>query len=170
MLLQSRKILKDTHNILALLIKYTFITFVIKMMKCIKCGSINHVKRGIVGGKQRYTCKDCGYNYTVMKKSTAKSGTTKRQALHLYLAGLGFRSIGRFLNVSYVSVYQWIKSFGENIEKIKSARKIEVVEIDEMHTYVGSKKTIAGYGLLLIEMAKGSSIAYLGTEAYKQES
>ena len=140
------------------------------MMECIKCGSINHVKRGIVGGKQRYTCKDCGYNYTVMKKSTAKSGTTKRQALQLYLEGLGFRSIGRFLNVSHVSVYQWIKSFGENIEKIKSARQMEVVEIDEMHTYIGSKKTIAGYGLLLIEMAKGSSIAYLGTEAYKQES
>ena len=59
-----------------------------------------------------------------------------------------------------MSVYQWIKSFGENIEKIKSARQMEVVEIDEMHTYIGSKKTIAGYGLLLIEMKENSSTAY----------
>jgi hypothetical protein len=31
--------------------------------------------------------------------------------------------------------------------------------MDEMHTYVGSKKTIAGYGLLLIEMGNASSTA-----------
>jgi len=28
------------------------------------------------------------------------------------------------------------------------------VEIDEMHSYIASKKTIAGYGLLLIDMEK----------------
>lgn len=139
-------------------------------MECIKCKSISRVKRGIVGGKQRYTCKDCGYNYTVMKKSSAKPDKMKRQALQLYLEGLGFRSIGRFLSVSHVSVYQWIKSFGQKIEKIKSDQQIEVVEMDEMHTYIGSKKTIAGFGLLLIEMGKDSSIAYLGIEAYKQGS
>ena len=41
-----------------------------------------------------------------------------------------------------------------------SSWDIEVVEIDEMHTYVGSKKTIVGSGLLLIEMEKNSSTAY----------
>jgi len=35
-----------------------------------------------------------------------------------------------------------------------------VVEIDEMHSYISSKKTFAGYGLLLIDMGKGSSTAY----------
>jgi transposase len=34
-----------------------------------------------------------------------------------------------------------------------------VVEMDEMHTYIGSKKTIAGSGLLLIEMGGGFSTA-----------
>ena len=29
-----------------------------------------------------------------------------------------------------------------------------------MHSYIGSKKTIAGYGLLLIEMKENSSTAY----------
>ena len=133
-------------------------------MNCVKCKSENKIKRGIVKGRQRYTCKDCGYNYTVEKKSTSKSDSMKRQALELYLEGLGFRSIGRFLKVSHVSVYNWIKSFGEKIEEIRSDEKIEVVEIDEMHTYIGSKKTTVGYGLLLIEMGKSSSTASLVAE------
>jgi len=137
-------------------------------MKCIKCKSSNRVKRGIVKGKQRYTCKECGYNYTVEEKSTSKPDSMKRQALVLYLEGLGFRSIGRFFNVSHVSVYYWIKSFGEKIEEIRSDQQIEIVEIDEMHTYIGSKKTIVGSGLLLIEMEKNSSTAFLATGGLKQ--
>ncbi len=133
-------------------------------MDCVRCKSSNKVKRGIVKGRQRYTCKDCGYNYTVERKSNSKPCLMKRQALELYLEGMGFRSIGRFLEVSHVSVYNWIKSFGGEIERIRSDQKIKVVEMDEMHTYTGSKKTVSGPGLLLIDMAKGSSIAYLATE------
>jgi transposase-like protein len=65
-------------------------------MNCPKCNSSNHKKNGIVGERQRYKCSDCGYNYTVELKSTAFSTSVKRQALQLYLEGLGFRSIGRF--------------------------------------------------------------------------
>jgi transposase len=46
-------------------------------------------------------------------KSTAKPKSMKKQALHLYLEGLGFRSIGRLLGVSNVSVLNRIKSFGK---------------------------------------------------------
>ena len=96
-------------------------------MKCNKCKSLNRVKRGIVKGKQRYTCKECGYNYTVEEKSTSKPDSLKRQALLLYLEGLGFRSIGRVLKVSHVSVYYWIKSFGEKIDEIKS-NSLDIVD------------------------------------------
>jgi len=96
-------------------------------------------------------------------KSTAQPNSVKRQALQLYLEGLGFRSIGRFLGVSHVSVYNWIKSFGNKVGELKSASAVEVVELDEMHSYVGDKKTIVGSGLLLIDMAKDSSIALLAT-------
>ena len=139
-------------------------------MDCPKCNSRKHTKDGKVRGMQRFKCKDCNYRYTVEIKSTAKPKNTKRQAVELYLEGLGFRSIGRFLNVSHVAVYQWIKSLGENIEEIRSDNKIEVVEMDEMHTYIGQKKTTVGYGLLLIDMVKGSSTAYLATEAQKPGS
>ncbi len=138
-------------------------------MKCIKCNSEERVKRGIVKGIQRYMCKSCGYNYTVEHKSTSQPNSVKRQALQLYLEGLGFRSIGRILKVSHVAVYNWIKSFGSKIDEIKSTTEVEVVEIDEMHSYIGDKKTIVGYGLLLIDMAKDSSTSLLATGRQPQE-
>jgi transposase len=130
-------------------------------MNCPRCKSSTHHKNGLVGGRQRYKCHDCGYNYTVELKSTASSVSVKRQALQLYLEGLGFRSTGRFLGVSHVSVQKWIKKFGQELEELKSEKEISIVELDEMHTYIGNKKNIAGSGLLLIELEKSSSTALL---------
>jgi len=112
-------------------------------MKCSKCLCEESVKSGIIKGKQRYKCKGCGRNYTVELKSTAKPQFLKKQALHLYLEGLGFRSIERFLGVSNVSVLNWIRSFGKGVEKLNSdSKEIEMVEVDEMHSYIGSKKLL----------------------------
>jgi hypothetical protein len=52
-----------------------------------------------------------------------------------------------------------------------------MVEVDEMHSYIGSKKTTAGYGLLLtvgehsrtIDMERDSSTSLLVTGATKQQ-
>ena len=139
-------------------------------MKCPKCKSDHYRKDGLVKGKQRFECKQCHHLFTVELKSTAQPESTKRQALLLYLEGLGFRSIGRFLGVSHVAIYKWIKSFGQQVEKIKSEQKIQVVELDEMHTYISAKKNIAGSGLLLIEMGKNSSTAYWVPGESKQDS
>jgi transposase-like protein len=139
-------------------------------MNCPKCFSIEKVKSGKIKEIQRYKCKDCGCRYTVALKSTAYSRCFKKRALHLYLEGLGFRSIGRLLNVSNVSVLRWIKSFGKEVQSLHSANKnIEVVELDEMHTYIGRKKTIVGYGLLLIDMVGDSSTSLLAIEAPRQQ-
>ncbi len=125
-------------------------------------------KDGIVKEKQRYKCKSCDYRHTV--KYLGKSPDIKRQTLQLYLEGLGFRSIGRFLNCNHVTVYKWIKAHGESIEPLRSDKDIEVIELDEMHTYIGSKKTIAGFGLLLIEMENVSSTAKWVPAIQQQDS
>ena len=137
------------------------------MLNCASCKSERKTKDGIVGGRQRYKCKDCGFRYTIEDRSVAKS-LLKRSAL-VYLEGLGFRSIGRILKVSHVSIYNWIKSFGEKIEQIRASSKTpKVVEMDELHTYIGTKKTTAGYGLLLIDLAKSSWISSLDQEIVQQ--
>lgn len=137
------------------------------MESCPNCKSTVFRKDGIVKQRQRYLCKACKYRFTV--EHIGKSDKLKRDALILYLEGLGFRSIGRFLNVSHVAVFNWIKSFGEKIEELRSTEDIEVVEIDEMHTYIGSKKTTVGFGLLLIEMGNNLSTVKLVQEEQKQE-
>jgi transposase len=89
-------------------------------MNCPKCNCSKSVKSGKIKERQRYKCKDCGCNYTVELKSTAKPESQKRQALHLYLEGLGFRSIGRILGVSNVSVLNWIRDFRKKVQELNS--------------------------------------------------
>ena len=133
-------------------------------MDCPKCKSSINTKDGIVGGRQRYKCKDCNYRYTVTKKSDVKPIEVRRMALEMYLEGLGFRSIGRLLKISHVTVYYWVKHWGENLDLPSKKEPVEIVELDEMHTYIGQKKTTVGYGLLLIDLVKGLSILSVGTD------
>ncbi len=59
------------------------------------------------------------------------------------MEGLGFRSIGRLDDFRKSAMSQCttvIRSFGEKLEELCSANEIEIVEMDEMHTYIGSKK------------------------------
>jgi len=139
-------------------------------MDCPKCKRPEQVKNGVIKGVQRYRCKGCGFNFTVEKKSNEYPLSVKKKALQLYLEGLGFRSIGRFLGVGNVTVLNWVRSFGEGVKSLQSVPgEIEMVELDEMHSYIGDKKTTVGYGLLLIDMERGSSISLLATGAVKQQ-
>jgi transposase len=86
----------------------------------------------------------------------------------MYLEGLGFRAIGRILKISYGTVFQWINKWGKNLELPKRKESIQIVKLDEMHTYVGQKKTTDGYGLLLIDMENGLSLLSMETGQPKQ--
>ena len=67
--------------------------------------------------------------------------------MELYLEGLGFRSIGLHLKVSDVSVMNWVRIYGERAKECRaSVPSGDVVEVDEMHTYIGNKKKQFGFG------------------------
>ena len=72
------------------------------MVICPKCGSNDCVKDGFVNERQRHRCKSCNYRHTVQYRG--KHPDIKRQALELYLEGLGFSSIGCFLKCSHVAL------------------------------------------------------------------
>ena len=95
-------------------------------VKCPKCKDGTCVKDGIVRGKQRWRCRACTYRHTVQQRGT--DVRIKRQALELYLEGLGFRSIGRILKVSHVAVYNWIKAHGKKIDDYLARIKKRVDE------------------------------------------
>ena len=134
------------------------------MLNCPRCTSADKVKSGTNKGCQRYKCKTCQYFFTVARKSDTATTDQRRLAVTLYLEGLGFRSIGRVLGFSHVAVYQWIKALGEEVAQIKRPAA-QIVELDELHSYVGHKKTIAGSGLLLIDLGNASSMLSLAPEA-----
>jgi len=137
-------------------------------MECSRCRSSKNVKNGIVRGLQRYKCKECGYNFTVDYSLMAEKEKKRRFGLSMYLEGLGFHSIGRLLNVSHVTVINWIKKYGSQLSAVRNPKPVKIMEMDEMHTYVGSKKTTGGYGLVLIEKEGNTLISLWATEARKQ--
>ena len=138
------------------------------MQECPRCKSNAYIKSGTVNKRQRYKCKGCAYHYSVIQKSDTSNKPQRRLALTLYLEGLGFRSIGRILGFSHVAVYNWIKDFGEQIDSLRQ-EEATIVEMDEMHSYVGHKKTIAGSGLLLIDLDTASSMLSRVQEELKQD-
>ena len=83
----------------------------------------------------------------------------------MYLEGMGFRSISRIIGVSYVAVFNWIKAFGIKAGELPTkGTPVKEVEIDEMHTYVGSKKTKNGSGWLLIRWDENGYSSYVASQ------
>ena len=70
----------------------------------------NFVKSGIIKERQRFKCKSCNYYFTVQKLGKRIEGEYVIKALQLYLEGISFREIERILNVSHVSVMNWVKT------------------------------------------------------------
>jgi len=125
-----------------------------EMSECPKCGSKNFIKNGSYEEVQRYICKGCGETFT---DKEARHGKEKKDfALYLYLNNNGIRTISRILKISPSLVLRWIKKAHERLEEMFKERKEEkreadVIELDEIYTYV--KKNLKGqsYGLLIAE-------------------
>jgi len=114
--------------------------------KCPYCYSECLVKDGIVRGKQRYRCKKC-LKRTSTFKLRGKPLMMKENAIRLYLEGLGLRSIARFLNVSQVTIMKWVKVFAKALPEPEKPESVQIMELDEMYHWIGSKKTKYGSGL-----------------------
>jgi transposase-like protein len=91
--------------------------------KCPKCHSEDFVKSGIIKDRQRFKCKQCSYYFTVQKLGKRIEGEYVVKALQLYLEGMSFREIERILNVSHVSVMNWVKTY--NIKRPNKTTNIQ---------------------------------------------
>lgn len=124
-------------------------------MHCAKCQSTSYCKNGKTKGKQRFLCRDCGYNFT-NTHGRGHSPDKKLAALQLYKEGIGFSGAGRVLGVSDVSVMNWVKAAGEKIKETllsqmpASLDSMDIIEIDEMWHYTQKNSENFGYGLLCL--------------------
>ena len=61
--------------------------------------------------------------------------------MRLYLEGTNFRRIGRVLGVNHQSVINWVNSYHASWPAARqSVAAPETLEMDELLTFVGSKK------------------------------
>jgi transposase len=121
-------------------------------MNCRKCGAANCIKYGTAVGKQRYKCKTCGRLITD-SPPPGKPESMKAHAVFLHLEfGASFRSIGKYLKVSTVTVMRWVRDRSEKLAKpdIPSTKEAPVILLDEMWHFVNGKKTRFGSGRPMI--------------------
>jgi len=121
------------------------------MPMCKKCGSTKAVKNGMVAGKQRYHCKECGCNFRVGDNRTNERIAAKKAlCVLLYAMAKGsYRMLGRILRIDHTLVYRWIRAFGENLPEPEVSGEIRQMEFDEMWHYIGSKKESSGSSRLM---------------------
>jgi transposase len=112
------------------------------MLACKKCSSFRYVKNGIVAGKQRSKCKDCGYNFREGDNRTNEKIIAKQALCILFysVAKGSFRMLGRILNVDHTMVYRWIRKFGESLPEPAVPGDITEMEFDEMWHFLRKKK------------------------------
>jgi hypothetical protein len=59
----------------------------------------------------------------------------------MYVNGMGFRGIERVKKVHHTTIIHWVKQVGEHLPDAPQTSEIpEVGELDELETFVGSKK------------------------------
>jgi len=123
------------------------------------------VKWGMRKGKQCHRCKRCDFQFTIDKER--KSQKNIFRAVALYCAGLSFRTIGALMNYHNTTILGWVVEFAkENYEKPIPKGDI-LVELDEMHHFLQSKKTQFGYGKHTAERLENFLTGKLEIEAPK---
>ena len=115
-------------------------------MNCPHCqDTAQQIKLGFnKSGSQRYKCKLCNRAYTPKPNQKGYPLSIRMLAIRLYLEGNNFRRIARILKVSHVSVMNWVKAHADQLlpAPVPAESPLHIVEMDELHTFVGHKKTM----------------------------
>ena len=125
------------------------------MTNCPYCNSERVRKNGTNRGTQRMKCAECGKTFPLEPRRISKE--IKQKALMMYLNNVGIRKIALIFNVSPTSVLRWIRNAHKLLtELIKnfnplSHDKTDIIELDEIYTYVNTRKKRPQYGLLILE-------------------
>jgi len=118
-----------------------------RMVECKNCKSENTTKNGKARKKQRYKCKECGYNFVVGHAyHTLERQSLKALVALLYTLGKGsHRMLGKIFGVSNGTIRNWITEAAESLPEIKVSEEITELEFDEMWHYIGKKTETVGH-------------------------
>ena len=115
---------------------------------CKRCGSAKYVKNGLMRGKQRYLCKECGLAFTDTP-ARGKPLALKAAAVLLYVSGLSMNRTAKLLGVSTPTVQAWLEQFAAAYaQKPEPEGRAVVIELDEMWHYLKKSQSRSGSGRL----------------------
>lgn len=131
-------------------------------MHCPYCKSTDIRKNGKRKSKQNHICTHCGRQFIdIYNPPKGYSDEIKQQCLKLYVNGMGFRAIereclrgessprkhSRSTGVHHTTIIYWIKQLDIQLPDAPESSEIpEVGELDELETFVRSKKISSGCG------------------------
>jgi transposase len=107
-------------------------------MECKQCGKGHIVRNGRVRGKQRYRCKDCGYNF-IEGDARVKRDTAIKRAFAVILYSLGKASyafIARLFGVTPPAVQKWLEPEPARLRDPDLSGDIREIELEEMWQFV----------------------------------
>jgi len=99
-------------------------------------------------GKQKYHCKVCGA-YGTLNPSVAYPAERKAEILQAYHERSSLRGLERTFGVARQTVANWLRQEDSqlpDLPPLDPAQADDVLELDELWSFVGSKKTNAGSG------------------------
>lgn len=91
-------------------------------------------------GSQRYKCKRCSKRYTP-EPSQMYDDEMRLQAAKLYVDGMNYRRIGRFLGVDHKTIINWVNAYTNQLPDAPVPDEVNNAELDELFTFVEHKKT-----------------------------
>lgn len=120
-----------------------------EIKQCRKCGSEKIVKNGKTkAGKQKYHCKSCTC-YGTLELTEKYTPERKAEILRAYQERSSLRGVSRTFGVARQTVAKWLAEKAQNLPDqlpLADPQPDDVLELDELWSFVGSKKTNDGSG------------------------
>jgi transposase len=114
---------------------------------CKRCSSINVTNNGKVRNKQRFKCKDCGFNFIDGDRREKTKIEAKALALLMYgSCKASYGMIAKLFNVSRPSVLNWIRSMGRKLPEPEIDTDVKFIQMDEMWHFINKKNKKYGSG------------------------
>lgn len=114
---------------------------------CKRCCSTEIVKNGSVRNKQRYKCKDCGYNFVEGDNRGKIKPEAKALAVLLYSScKASYGMIAKLFNVSRTAVLYWIRAIGKSLPEPIIDTDLKEIQVDEIWHFINKKNKKYGYG------------------------
>lgn len=138
----------------------------VKIYRCPNCESLDMVRNGTdYKGAQKYHCHHCG-GYGTLQAKARYSPAEKARVLKAYQERVSLRGIRRIFGVVPKTLLRWLKEALERLpplaQTLASARSDDVLELDEIWSFVRKKSNKRWLWLALCRRTRQIVAYYIG--------